>query len=60
MLSDTETEILKNGLKHCIFKRSSQIEMIVIAEKIWDQIEQNWLCNGKQLNLHWEPLLTLI
>ena len=48
MLSDTEIQIPKNGLKHCIFKRSSQVEMIVTAEKIWDQIEQN----GKQLNLH--------
>ena len=45
MLSDTEIEILKYGLKHGIATRPSEVEMIVIAENIWDQIEQKGLCN---------------
>ena len=44
-LSDTETEILKYGLKHSIATRPSEEEMIVIAENIWDQIEQKGFCN---------------
>ena len=44
-LSDTEIEILKYGLKHGIATRPSEVEMIVIAENIWDQIEQKGLCN---------------
>ena len=44
-LSDTEIEILKYGLKHGIATRPSEVEMIVITENIWDQIEQKGLCN---------------
>ena len=44
-LSDTETEIRKYSLKHGIATRPSQEEIIVIAENIWDQIEQKGLCN---------------
>ena len=44
MLSATEIEILKYGLKHGIATRPSEVEMIVLAENIWDQIEQKGLC----------------
>ena len=43
-LSDTEIEILNYGLKHGITARPSQIEMIVIAETIWDEIEKKKVC----------------
>ena len=62
--SDTEIEILIYGLKHDIATRTFEAKMIVIAENIWNQIEKKdyvtfWL-NGKELKLHWKPLLTLI
>ena len=44
-LADTEIEILKYGLKYGITTRPSEVELIVIAENIWDQIEQKGLCN---------------
>ena len=44
-LSDTETEILKYGLKHGIATHPSEIEMIAIAENIWYKIDQKGLCN---------------
>ena len=45
-LSDTEIKIPKYGLKHRIATGPSEVEiMIVIAENIWDQIEQKGLCN---------------
>ena len=44
-MSDTEIEILKYSLKHGIATRPSEVEMIVIAENMWDQIEQKGLSN---------------
>ena len=44
-LSDTKIEILKNHFKYGIATRPSELEMIVIAENIWDQIEQKGLSN---------------
>ena len=44
-VSVTEIEILKYGLKHGIATHPSEVEMFVIAENIWDQIEQKGLCN---------------
>ena len=38
-----EVEILKCGLKHGIATRPSEHEVMVIAENIWDQIENNGL-----------------
>ena len=35
-----ETEILKYGLKHGTATCSSKVEMIVIGENVWNQIEQ--------------------
>ena len=39
-LLDTEIEVLKYGLKHGVATRLSEVGMIVIAENIWNQIEQ--------------------
>ena len=41
-----EVEILKCGLKHGIATRPTEPEMMVIAENIWDQIENNSLCEN--------------
>ena len=41
ILSDIEVEILKCGLKHGIPTRPCDPEVMVIAENIWDQIENN-------------------
>ena len=46
ILSDIEVEILKCGLIHGIATRPSEPEMMVIAENIWDQIENNGLCEN--------------
>ena len=57
MLSDTEIGILKYRLKHAITTLSSEVEMIVIAENIWDQIEQKELCNHF---MRWERVETAL
>ena len=44
-ISATEIEILTYGLKRGLATRPSEVEMIIIAENIWDQIEQKGLCN---------------
>ena len=63
-LSDTEMEVLKYGLKHAIATLPSEVEMIVTAENIWDQIEQKGLCNHfmkqKRVKTGLRALLTLI
>ena len=46
VISDIEVEILKCGLKHGIATRPNEPEMMVIAENIWDQIENNGLCEN--------------
>ena len=46
ILSDTEVEILKCGLKHGIATRPSESDMMIIAENIWNQIENNGLCEN--------------
>ena len=46
ILSDIEVEILKCGLKHGIPTRPCDPEVMVIAENIWDQIENNGVCEN--------------
>ena len=46
ILSDIEVEILKCGLKHRIARQQSEPEKMVIAEDIWNQIENNGLCEN--------------
>ena len=46
VISDIQVEILKCGLKHGIATRPNEPEMIAIAENIWDQIENNGLCEN--------------
>ena len=46
VISDIQVEILKCGLKHGIATRPNEPEMMVIAENIWDQIENNGLCEN--------------
>ena len=41
-----EVEIIKCGLINGIATRPSEPEMMVIAENIWDQIENNSLCEN--------------
>ena len=43
ILSDVEVKMLKCGLKHGIVTRSTEPQMIVIAENIWDKIERKVL-----------------
>ena len=57
LLSDTEIGILKYRLKHAIATLPSEVEMIVIAENIWDQIEQKELCNHF---MRWERVETAL
>ena len=54
-LSDTEIKILKYGLKHGIGTCPSEVEMIVIVENIWDQLQQKGLCNHF---MKWEKVKT--
>ena len=44
-LSNGENEVPKYGLKHGAATRPSEVEMIVIADKISSQIAQKGLCN---------------
>ena len=46
ILSDIEVEILKCGFKHGIATRPNEPEVMVIAENIWDQIENNGPCEN--------------
>ena len=46
ILWDIEGEILKCGLKHGIITPSNEPEIVVIAENIWDQIENNGVCEN--------------